>query len=279
VTLPAWAEQFVPGRLPDAPALALEHPITRAWALEGSTGAGVKVAVVDSGVDADHPAVGELAGGVVVEPDDDAEDGVAYIEGIHADLYGHGNACAGIIRAIAPDVELYSIRVLGERLTGKGWIFAAGLDWAIEHGMQVVNLSLSTSNDDYIPMFHELTDTAAFRNVMLVSAMNNERRRTIPSEFSAVFSVAATEADVDRPDPAADEIGLRFNPEGPAEWGAPGVDVDVAWSDSSRITATGNSFAAPYVTGLIALILGKHPGLTPFQVKTILAAVADNAPA
>jgi subtilisin len=263
---PAWSDAFEPGRLPPVPRLALDGPVTRRWAIDGSTGAGVKVAIIDSGVDADHPAVGRVHGAVIVEPDEGAEDGYRIIEGPHADLYGHGTACAGIIRAIAPDVELYSVRVLGERLTGKGWIFAAGLDWAINAGMDVVNLSLSTTNDDYLQMFHELTDAAAFSRVMLVSAMANEPKKSIPSEFSSVFSTAAIAAD--------DALELRYNSAGPAEWGARGIDVDVAWADGSTITATGNSFAAPHVAGLIALILEKHPGLIPFQVKTVLAGIA-----
>ena len=61
------------------------------------------------------------------------------------------------------------------------------------------------------------------------------------------------------------------------EFGAPGIDVDVAWANGSVIKSTGNSFAAPHITGLIARILSKHPGLTPFQMKTILASIADNA--
>jgi subtilisin family serine protease len=264
--VPAWSEAFDKGRLEEVPRLDLDGPLTRRWATHGSTGAGVKVAVIDSGVDSEHPAVRGVDGAVVIEPDEDAEDGYRIIEGPHADLYGHGTACAGIIRRIAPDVELYSVRVLGERLTGKGWIFAAGLDWAINAGMNVVNLSLSTSNDDYLQMFYDLTDQAAFRRVMLVSAMANEPKTTIPSEFSSVFSTAAIAGD--------DPLELRYNASGPAEWGARGIDVDVAWADGSEITATGNSFAAPHVAGLIALVLGKHPRLTPFQVKTVLAGIA-----
>jgi subtilisin len=264
--LPEWAGAFELGRLPAVPDLALDGPITREWATGGSRGAGVRVAVIDSGVDADHPAIGRIDGAVIVEPDSTDPDGYRIVEGPHRDLYGHGTACAGIIRSIAPDVELYSVRVLGERLTGKGWIFAAGLDWALTAGMHVVSLSLSTSNEDYAPMFHELTDAAAFAGVMLVSAMANEPKATIPSEFSSVFSTAAIRTD--------DPLEVRYNAAGPAEWGARGVDVDVAWANGSTITATGNSFAAPHVTGLIALILAKHPGLAPFQVKTILAGLA-----
>ena len=65
-------------------------------------------------------------------------------------------------------------------------------------------------------------------------------------------------------------------PEPPVEFGAPGIDVLVAWDDGGWITATGNSFAAPHMTGIVALILAKHPGLTPFLVKTILHATARN---
>ena len=264
--LPAWAQAFDLARLPEIPDLLLEGPITSEWAVGASTGAGIKVAIIDSGIDADHLAVGGVNGGVIIEPDRDAAEGYRVVEGPHRDLYGHGTACAGIIRALAPEVELYSVRVLGERLTGKGWVFAAGLDWALNAGMHVVNLSLSTSNPDHVPMFHELTDAAAFARVMLVSAMANEAKQTIPSEFSSVFSVAAIRTD--------DPVELRYNAAGPAEWGARGIDVDVAWADGSTINATGNSFAAPHVAGLIALVLSKHPGLTPFQVKTVLAAMA-----
>jgi len=264
--LPAWSDAFEPERLAPVPRLGLDGPITREWAIGGSTGAGVKVAIIDSGIDAWHPAVGRVDGAVIIEPDDDAPDGYRVVEGPHADLYGHGTACAGIIRSVAPDAQLYSVRVLGERLTGKAWIFAAGLDWAITAGMNVVNLSLSTSNDTYIPTFHELTDAAAFSRVMLVSAMANEPKTTIPSEFSSVFSTASIRSD--------DPLEVRYNSAGPAEWAARGIDVDVAWADGSTITATGNSFAAPHVAAVIALILGKHPGLTPFQVKTVLAGLA-----
>ena len=61
------------------------------------------------------------------------------------------------------------------------------------------------------------------------------------------------------------------------EFGACGIDVDVAWGDGQSIVATGNSFAAPHVAGMAAVLLAKHPGLTPFQVKAVLQAVSENA--
>ncbi|MBV9953338.1 MAG: S8 family serine peptidase [Acidimicrobiia bacterium] len=267
--LPAFSDAFEPGRLAPVPRLDNDEPITRDWAIGGATGAGVKVAVIDSGIDADHPAVGGVDGAVIVEPDPDSEDGYRIVDGPHADLYGHGTACAAIIRSLAPDVELYSVRVLGERLTGKGWVFAAGLDWAVEAGIQVANLSLSTTNENHLSTFHELTDAAAFKQMMVVAAMSNEPKVSIPSEFSSVFSTAAIRTD--------DPYEIRYNRSGPAEWGARGVDMEVAWSGGSTIVATGNSFAAPHITGLVARILSKRPHLTTFQVKTVLAALATNA--
>jgi subtilisin family serine protease len=266
---PAWSWQFDEGALGRAPGLDLEGPITKEWAWGGATGAGVRVAVVDSGIDADHPSVNGVSGGVVLEFDADEEDGFRLVEGAHGDLYGHGTACAGIIRAVAPECELYSVRVLGAKLTGKGFIFAEGLRWALRNGMHVMNLSLSTGKADYYGEFHEIADEAYFRSAMLVSAINNVQGPSYPSEYSSVFSVAAHDG--------RDPFSLDYNPTGPVEFGAPGIDLEVAWQDGSTIEATGNSFAAPHIAGLIARILSKHPGLTPFQVKTVLAAVADNA--
>jgi subtilisin len=267
-SLPAWADAFAPERLGRAPRLELPAELTREWAYGSATGAGVRVAVIDSGVDAEHPSVGGVDGHVIVEYDFEAEGSVRFVEGPHGDLYGHGNACAGIIRALAPEVELYSVRVLGERLTGKARCFAAGLDWAIEQGMHVVNMSLSTTNDEWFETFHDLADQALRRRIMVVCALSNEAKVSIPAEFASVFSVAATTTD-------NPEL-LLANPTPPAEWGARGIDVPVAWLDGSVIVATGNSFAAPHVAGMLARMLGEHPGLTCWQAKTILTQLADN---
>ncbi|MFN2388369.1 MAG: S8 family serine peptidase [Actinomycetota bacterium] len=270
---PAWSEQFERDRLQQIAPLAPPGGITKEWAWGGATGAGVKVAIIDSGIDAGHPLVGGSVHGVALEYnlgwESDADPDVLFHEGPHEDLFGHGTACAAIVRRAAPEAELYSVRVLGERLTGKGIVFAAGLRWAIDNGMDVVNLSLSTGKRDFFEVFHELADDAYFKNVMLVSAVNNVPAPSFPSQYSSVFSVAAHEGN--------DPFRLDYNPTPPVEFGAPGIDVEVAWLNKSTITATGNSFAAPHIAGLVARISSKHPGLTPFQVKTILHSVADNA--
>jgi len=189
-------------------------------------------------------------------------------EPVAGDLFGHGTACAGIIAGMAPLVDIVSIRVLGSDLKGKGAAFAEALDMAIRRPVRVANLSLSSKSDALFPVFHELADQAYFSGVVLVSAANNVPGPSYPSLFSSVISVAA------HPDP--DPWRFYYNPKPPVEFGAWGVDVPVAWRDGGMTVATGNSFAAPHITALVALILSKHPGLTPFEVKAILAAVANN---
>jgi subtilisin len=243
--------------------------VTREWAWGGATGAGVDVAIIDSGIDADHPMVRGVESAVAFRYDADAETGVAVEVGPHPDLFGHGTACAGIIRRVAPECRIHSLRVLGERLTGKGVVFAAALKWAIENRMHVVNMSLSTGKSDYFAVFHELADEAYFSRVMLVCAVNNVPGPTYPSQYATVFSVAAHE----RKDP----FGFDVNPSPPVEFGAPGIDVEVAWSGGTTLRSTGNSFAAPHLAGLVSLILSKHPRLTPSEMKAVLRSIADNS--
>lgn len=262
--LPAWSAPFT-----DAAALARRmglRAISRDWAWGGSTGAGVRVGIVDSGLETTHP---QLAGRVVESVAVELTDGEPQVVPDGAgDLFGHATACGGIILGLAPDVELVSIRVLGADLRGKGVAFAAGLKWAIEQGIGVLNLSLSSKSEALFPVFHDLVDRAYFQNVALVSAANNVPAASYPSLFSSVFSVAAHA----EPDPWK----LYYNPAPPVEFGAWGVDVPIAWKDGGSTVATGNSFAAPHVAAMVALILAKHPGLTPFELKSVLAAVADN---
>jgi subtilisin family serine protease len=267
---PAWSAAFTPDARQTLPALGPFKGIDRDWAWGGSTGRGVRVAVVDSGIEADHPALGGMVrGGVIVEVDRRTKSQVRLdADPQPRDLFGHGTACAGIIHAVAPEAELYSVRVFSRDLSGKALQFAAGLRWAIEHGMQVVNLSLSTSRQEFYGLFHELADEAYFKNVSLVSAVNNLPEPSYPSLYAAVISVAAHEGQ--------DPFTYYYNPNPPVEFGAPGIDVEVAWLNKTYAVSTGNSFAAPHIAGLAALIRAKHPEMTPFQLKTVLLACASN---
>jgi subtilisin len=281
--LPAWSEPFVgEARRGLGRALPL-GPMSREWALGSGPGAagpldgpgadptagcGVTVAIVDSGVEGDHPAIGgKLVGGVKVVPSPDPDVDPEVVDDPDGpDLVGHGTACAGIVHSIAPGADLVSVRVLGPNNRARGIALAAGLDWAIRHGASVVNLSLSSRSDALFGLLHELADQAYFSNVVLVCAANNAPGNSYPSLFSSVVSVAAH----DVPDAGT----WFYNPRPPVEFGARGVDMPVAWRGGGHMVATGNSFAAPHISGVVARIRWAHPEATPFEIKTILAATA-----
>lgn len=263
---PAYSTPFHDSRLVTVAAMDPADAITAEWAWGGGRGAGIKVAVIDSGVDASHPDVGPVQGYVAVS--EGGNDEMLLDTTPHQDSTGHGTACAGIIRTLAPDCEMYSIKVLGAGLRGSGEAFQAGLRWALENDINVCNLSLGTRKREYFGAFHELADRAYFKNVVLVTAASNSPVPSFPSLYSSVVSVASH----DIPDPYT----YFYNAEPPVEFGAHGIDVRVAWRNGKKMTMTGNSFAAPHITGLVTKMLGKHPGLTIFQVKTVLRELAAN---
>jgi subtilisin len=256
--LPAWSVQRAQS---ERVAPGWPSRVTRELAWGGSTGAGVRVCIVDSGIDRSHPSVGDVARAVTL-------DGDRVVDDTEGDVSGHGTACAGIIRALAPDCELSSVRVLGAQLTGAGSTFLAGLAWAVEQRFQVVNPSLSTRKRVYADELRELADRAYFGRTILVASAHNVAVESYPWRFSSVVSVGSHEG--------ADPLEFHFNPRPPVEFFARGVDVAVAWPGGGEITASGNSFATPHVAAVCALILGKHPELTPFQVKSLLSLTATN---
>jgi subtilisin len=241
-------------------------PVTRDWALGGSTGRGVRVCVVDSGIEAGHPLVGDVNESVAVSIVDDE---VLIEPDTLGDLCGHGTACAGIIRAIAPDCELYSVRVLGEGFVGSGPVLVEGLRWAIGQGYDVINMSLSTTKRRFVEALHDLADDAYFRRSIVVASAHNMPVASYPWRFSSVISVASHDLE--------DPLAYFRNPDPPVEFFARGVDVKVAWSGGARMRSTGNSFATPHITGICALIRSKHPYLTPPELKTLLGLTAANA--
>lgn len=263
---PAWSARFTQEELQHID--PIHHLDTLSWndACGDGSGRGIKVAVVDSGIDATHPALnGPVNGYVSVEMDGDE---AHYHTAIHEDSCGHGTACAGIIRSLAPECEIYSVKVLGKGLIGRGATFIAGLRWAVENQMDVCNLSLGTTKKDFFVGLHEVADLAYFRNVLLVTAANNLPIPSFPSMYSSVVSVAAHDEQ--------DPLRIYYNTRPPVEFGALGIDVPVAWLDQKWIMASGNSFAAPHITGIAAKILGTHRHATPFQVKTMLRALCAN---
>ena len=263
--LPAWS---LPAGATEQIALESDWPaeVTREWAWGGSTGKGVRVCILDSGVDASHPLVGRVESAVAVSKD---EDGAAFVaKDLEGDVCGHGTACAGIVRSLAPEAEIHSVRVLGPGFTGGGNSLLFGLRYAVEQGFDVVNMSLSTTKKDYAAVLHELADSAYFQRTVLVASAHNMPVESYPWRFSSVISVGSHEE--------ADPMALYYNPNPPVEFFARGVDVEVAWLGGQTLSASGNSFATPHVTAICALVRSKHPELTPFQLKSVLHLTASN---
>jgi subtilisin family serine protease len=264
-TLPAWS-------LPKDQVARIELPtewperVTREWAWGGSTGKGVRVCILDSGVEPGHPLVGELESAVSVAIGEEGE--VLVTDDAEGDVSGHGTACAGIVRSLAPECRLSSVRVLGQGFKGSGDVLLAGLRHAVEEGFDLVNMSLSTTKKPFAAILHELADSAYFRRTVLVASAHNMPVESYPWKFSSVISVGSHEE--------ADPFAFFYNPSPPVEFFGRGVNVDVAWSGGRSLTVSGNSFATPHLTGICALVLAKHPELTPFQLKNILYLTATN---
>jgi subtilisin len=263
--LPAWS---LPAAASENIGVTVEWPerVTREWAWGGSAGAGVQVCILDSGVEPDHPLVGALDGAVALTKQEDGE--IVVEDDVEGDLCGHGTGCAGIVRSLAPECRLFSVRVLGAGFKGSGAILLEGLKWAIAQGFDVVNMSLSTTKRQFAGLLHELADSAYFKRTVLVASAHNMPVESYPWRFSSVISVGSHEED--------DPQTFYYNPAPPVEFFARGVNVPLAWLGGETIAATGNSFATPHMSGICALILAKHPELTPFQLKSVLYLTASN---
>jgi subtilisin family serine protease len=262
--LPAWSMRRDD---PRAHTLSPGLPagIDREWAWGGSTGQGISVAVVDSGIEPGHEMVGSVARAAHVQ----VVDGEAQVvEESVGDRAGHGTACAGIVRSLAPDCELWDVCVLGAQAKGSSTALVEGVRWAVQQGCRVVNLSLSSSKAQAAAILHEVSDEAYFRGAAIVASAHNLEIRSYPWRFSSVISVASHEGE--------DPLEYLYNPEPPVELFARGLNVEVAWIGGGRIVAAGNSFATAHISAVCALILAKHPELTPFQLKSVLYATATN---
>ena len=230
-----------------------------------ATGRGVTVAIVDSGIETEHP---DLVGKVV-------ESVEARIEGIRVvfdqseagDSAGHGTACAGIIAGIAPDAKFASIKVLGAGGLGDGQVFLAGLEYAIKKKYKVINLSLGTTKPQFFSPLHDMLDRAYQAGCIVVAAANNLPQPSFPSVFSSsLISVIKSEET----DPL--KFGFRYGDV--IELTAPGINVRTAWLGGGHRNLTGNSFACPHIVGIVARFVEGYPNLPPFQVKSALYAIA-----
>jgi subtilisin family serine protease len=237
-------------------------------ALHEGTGAGVRVAVLDSGVelrqaifescefDNDLAVVAEY-GGINIAP------------GEAKDYFGHGTAIAAIIHKLAPKATIGSIRVLGPNLSSRTDIIRRGVQEAIDQGYNVLNCSFGCKLKDQVLQYKDWIDEAFVRGIHVVAACNNYDFSVTewPAYFPSVISVNMARV--------ADDTSLYRVPGTLIEFAARGVDVPVAWLGGTEQMLSGSSFAAPVITGLLVRMLSGLPELDPLEAKSFLRKLAS----
>ena len=254
----------------------------------GNTGTGVKIGIIDSGVSLNHPDLNVLGGADFVDNDDIADD-----------VYGHGTHVAGTacgtmdgvgVLGVAPDCDLYSLRVLNDAGSGNTSDIIAAIEWAVTHDLDVINLSLGSSGDPGT-FAHSVYDAAYDAGVLIVAAAGNSGNRSgkgtntiYPANYSSVIAVSATDSNNKR---------ASFSSTGDnVEIAAPGYNVFSSWNDSTSPhnpqpecntpsncykLGSGTSMASPQVAGVAALIMSAGKGtLSNQEVRTILQNTATD---
>ena len=241
----------------------------RHW-LNTGCGHGIKVAILDSGIEASHPGLNGLR----------LEDDLAVIDdGLHLrvvpgegkDAYGHGTAVAGIIRQLAPEATLGSFRVLGQQLRSRSLIIREAARVAIERGYHILNCSFGCSREDHVLFYKDWIDEAYVRGRHVVAACNGQdfTKREWPGHFPTVITVNF--ARIERPEQFRCRQGQLV------EFAARGEDLDVAWLGGLSKRVTGSSFAAPHLTGLLARLISGCPKLSPLEAKALLQRLAAHS--
>lgn len=233
-------------------------------------GRGVRVALLDSGIERRHPKFGGASF------DDDlcftgAGNGDAPKDAGGMDLFGHGTAVAAVLLQTAPAVTIGSFRVLGGEAYGRDEIIRRAALEAIARGYHIIHCSFGASGSPFTVMsFKSWVDAAYLAGVHVVAACNNggSSVRVWPAHFTSVvavdFSASASNQCVQRREGTLVEFAARG-----------GNGSRLPWRDQTMRTISGTSFSAPVATGLIARILSAYPGIHPDQMKMILRDIAE----
>ena len=235
-----------------APAAGPVYP-PPAWAA-GATGRGVRVAVVDSGWDRSRPDPRVLPGAAFAREDTAGDD---------HDRIGHGTGVAFQLLALAPECRVLPARVFGGTLETSPRALVAAIDWAVRQGAQVVNLSLGTEREDAVRPLYAACERARRAGVIVVAAGGNFGETCYPAVLDPVIGVRM--GDTGAP------FHYRYHPDDALEVEAWGVRVPVPGVGGRMEIATGTSIAAPAVSGIVALLLERHPGAGVDDVRALLA--------
>ena len=240
--------------------------------LRKGTGRGVKIALLDSGVEASHP---DLKGMRLADDLAIVDDGLQLrcVSGGGLDMYGHGTAIAAILSQLAPEAELGSFRVLGENLRSRTAIICEGARQAMDRGYQILHCSFGCSREDQVLQYKDWIDEAYIKGRHIVAACNNYDylKREWPGHFPSVITVNFART--------ADPETFYYRSGQMVEFAARGDDLDVPWCGGRRKKVTGSSFAVPHMAAMVARLLSLCPELPPLEAKALLQQVAEPWPA
>jgi subtilisin family serine protease len=241
-------------------------------AITSGKGKGVRIAVLDSGIEASHPG---LHGLKLADDLSFISDGntVRVETGAGTDINGHGTGIAGIIRALAPEARIASFRVLRMGLfdlTSKRDIIQRAAFEAIDRRYQILNCSFGCRGEkEFIMEFKDWVDEAYVKGVHVISACSN--RDFTEREWPAYFPTVVT---VDKMSIAQDDR-FFYRPGNLVEFVAKGQYSDLLCLDGQKKSGFGTSFAAPVATALLARLISVYPGLSPLAAKELLRLVAE----
>ena len=231
--------------------------------LEHGTGKGVRVAVIDSGIEEGHPKLGGLklsdSVGLIEE-----NGRIEAVDGEGGDVYGHGTGVAGIIHEIAPEAEIGSFRTINAQSRSRTALICAGIREAQIRGYHILNCSFGCRGLAKFILPHKAwVDEAWLRKIFVVAACNNADDDEVewPSHFTSVFSVGIARTDTNK---------IYYRPGKMVAYGARGENVEVACLGGGTQLQTGSSFAAPLVSGHIARILSVNSTITPAILHDVL---------
>ncbi|MFZ2071774.1 MAG: S8 family serine peptidase [Halobacteriota archaeon] len=241
--------------------------------LTGNAGAGINIAIIDTGINYSHPDLKDNYKGGYDFVNNDTDPG---------DDNGHGTHCAGIIAAeangkgivgVAPAANLYAIKVMNS--TGRGYIsdVIAGFEWSITHHMDIISMSIGSTHDSRA--LHDACDKAYNVGLLLVSSAGNNGNAdgtgdtvTYPGKYDSVIAVAAVDSQNKRA--SFSSTGLEV------ELAAPGVNIYSAYLNNTYATMSGTSMACPHVTGTAALVWAAYPDYIHVNVRERLQATAED---
>jgi subtilisin family serine protease len=230
----------------------------------------VPVAIVDTGVDATHP---DLAGRVArawdVAPVGHGHVRVRERAPGAADRAGHGTAVASLVARVAPNARLWDLRALHADRTGEGIAFVSAFEHALRLEVPLFCLSLAVAGT-FEARLRALCERAYRQGATVVAARRNVPllHDGLPAGFSSVLSVDALRSD--------DPFELEYRAGEAVDFAGAGHGLRVAVPGGGRTRVDGTSYAAAAVTGLCALLLGRHASLAPFELKALLKAHARN---